>query len=125
MSVPSYEARREAEAAMAARRELGPEYEAQIAAGLAERVEQAVWQQHQQGQQAATQLELARIRDEKLNRGQRFALTIISLGTGIPITAIAATQVDPGLLGVAVSWAGIVAVNLVFNRSNRSNRDRR
>ena len=41
MSVPSYEARREAAAAMGARRELGPEYEAQIAAGLAERVELA------------------------------------------------------------------------------------
>lgn len=105
---------------MAARRDLGPDYDAQIAAGLAERVEQAVWQQHQQSQQVANQAELVRMRDERTSRGQRFALAIISLGTGIPITAIAATQIDPGLLGVGVSWAGIVAVNIVFNRSNRN-----
>ena len=39
-------------------------------------------------------------------------LGIISLGAGIPITAISATNVDPGLAGVLVSWAGIVGVNI-------------
>src|SRR3954452_24709414 len=78
MSGPTFESRREAEAAMAARRDLGPEYEAQIAAGLAERVEQALWQQHAAGDQRM-QIELARLRDDRREGSQRFALTIISL----------------------------------------------
>jgi hypothetical protein len=123
MSGPTFEARREAEAAMAARRDLGPEYEAQIAAGLAERVEQALWQQHAAGDQRM-QLELAKLRDDRREGSQRFALTIISLAAGIPITAISATQVDPGLLGVGVSWAGIIAVNAMFAINQRRNRRR-
>ena len=122
MSGPSYEARREAEAALAARRDLGPEYEAHIADGLAERVEHALWQRHAAGDQRL-QLELARLRDDRRNGSQRFALSIISLAAGIPVTAISAAQVDPGLLGVALSWAGIVAVNAAFAISQR--RDRR
>ena len=106
---------------MGARRDLGPEYEAQIAAGLAERVEHAVWSSHQQDSQQ-TRVELARIRDERSSRTQRFTLTIVSLGAGIPLTAISATNVDPGLLGVAVTWAGIVGVNAVFGWRDRLRR---
>lgn len=121
MSVPSYEPQREAAAAIHARRELGLEYEEQIAAGLAERVEQAVWQRHQEADQR-TRLELARIREERTERGQRLALAIVSLGTGIPITAIAGSEVHPGLLGVGVAWAGIAAVNAIFTLGRRGNR---
>jgi hypothetical protein len=105
---------------VAARRDLGPEYEAHIAAGLAERVEQALWQHHAAGDQQV-QVELARLRDDRRSSSQRFALTVISLAAGIPITAISATQVDPGLLGVGMSWIGIVAVNAVFAISQRRN----
>ena len=122
MSVPSYESQREAAAAIKARRELGLEYEEQIAAGLAERVEYAIWQQRQ-NDDGRTKIELAKIEDAKLERGQRLALSIVSLGTGIPITAIAASDVHPGLLGVAVAWAGIVIVNVVFS-AGRNRRHR-
>ena len=108
---------------MAARRDLGPEYEAHIAAGLAERVEQALWQQHAAGDQRM-QIELTRMREDRREGSQRFALTIISLAAGIPITAISAHEVDPALLGVGASWIGIVALNLVFAISQRRNRRR-
>jgi hypothetical protein len=49
---------------------------------------------------------------EKQSRTHRFVLGIISLGVGIPITAISAYVVNPDILGVAVSWAGIVGVNI-------------
>ncbi len=39
-------------------------------------------------------------------------LGIISLGVGIPITAISANVVEPGIVGVLVAWAGIVGVNV-------------
>lgn len=119
MSIPSYESQRESAAAISARRELGLEYEEQIAAGLAQRVEQVVTQQHQDDD-ARTKIELAKLADAKLERGQRLALTIVSLGVGIPITGIAADQV--GLMGIAVSWGGIVAVNAVFALGRRRNR---
>ena len=112
------ETRRDVDAALAARMELGPEYEDHIAAGLAERVEELV---------AYRTAELRTTRDmgsaelelERTSRRQRFVLGIISLGTGIPITAISASLVDPGLLGVAVAWAGIVGVNVVNARSRK------
>jgi len=105
------ETRRDIEAALAARRELGPEYQESIAAGLAERVEQLA------AIRTADLRNEAQIREREANEGQltrnqRLALAIVSLGTGVPITAIAALQVEPGLLGVLVSWAGIVGVNV-------------
>ena len=65
---------------------------------------------------------LAEIRDERDSRTQRFVLAIISLGTGIPLTAIGANLVDPPLLGVSVTWAGIVGVNAVFALRDRTRR---
>jgi hypothetical protein len=47
------------------------------------------------------------------------ALAIISMVMGIPITAISASEVDPSIIGVAVSWAGIVGVNWVHARTLR------
>lgn len=119
MSIPSYESQREAAAAINARRELGLEYEEQIAAGLAERVEYAVWQQRQ-NDDGRTKIELAKIEDAKLERGQRLALTIVSLGVGIPITAIAGRE--SGLAGIWIVWVGIVVVNLIFSLGRRRTR---
>ena len=50
----------------------------------------------------------------ELGEGMEPALSIISLGTGIPITAIAAEQ--GGVVGMLVVWAGIVGVNFSFSR---------
>ena len=117
----SYETRRETEAALAARMELGPEYSEHIAAGLAERVEQlaAIRTAELRHQAERTTFE------EKLQRdaqNKRFVLGIISLGVGVPITAIAGSTVEPGLLGVAVAWAGIVGVNVANALAGRRRR---
>lgn len=103
---------------MAARRDLGPEYDEHIAAGLADRVEHLAAIRTAELRMADQRGTVAE-RVDASTRTQRFVLGIISLGTGIPITAIAATQVDPGLVGVGVCWAGIVAVNAVFALGNR------
>lgn len=52
----------------------------------------------------------------------QFVLGIVSLGTGIPISAIAATNVEPGLLGLGVAWAGIIGVNVAHYLSRRRRR---
>lgn len=106
---------------MAARRELGPDYEDHIAAGLAERVEELVAYRTAELRQQADLAE-NEAKAEASSRNHRFVLGIISLGVGVPITAISAINVDPGLLGVAVSWAGIVGVNAVHALTGRSRR---
>ena len=115
---PSEELRRDSEAALAARMELGPEYNEYVAAGLAERVEELAAAHAAELRQQA---ELAS-RDEaaeRSGRARQTALAIVSVIMGIPITGIAATQVDPSVVGVAVSWAGIVGVNWVHARAIR------
>lgn len=108
-------------AAWEARKELGSEYEEHIASGLADRVEELVAYRtaelRQQRSTTSTEVEL-----EQTAQRQSFVLGIISLGVGVPITAISATNVEPGLLGVAVAWAGIVGVNLANRLTSRRRR---
>jgi hypothetical protein len=115
---PSEDLRRDTEAALAARMELGPEYNEYVAAGLAERVEDlaaARAAELRQEAEAANRAQAA----EQSGRARQFALAIVSMVMGIPITAITATNVDPAVMGVAVSWAGIVGVNWVHARAIR------
>jgi len=105
------ETRRDIEAALAARRELGPEYHDSIAAGLAERVEQLAAIRTAELRHEA-EIQEREAKQQQSTRGQRLALAIVSLVMGVPITGISANYVDPSLLGVMVSWAGIVGVNV-------------
>ena len=105
------ETRRDIEAALAARRELGPEYHDSIAAGLAERVEQLAAIRTAELRHEA-QIQEREANEEKSTRGRRLALAIVSLGVGVPITGIAASTVEPAVVGVLISWAGIVGVNV-------------
>jgi hypothetical protein len=99
--------RRDVEAALAARRELGPEYDDQVAAGLADRIDElvAIRLADQRGEVSERQAERE---DANSSRTQRFVLGIISIGGGIPITAISSGSV----VMTAVAWAGIVGVNV-------------
>ena len=103
-------------AAWEARKELGPEYDEHIASGLAERVEELVAYRtaelRQRGSAADHDLEL-----ERTAQRQGFVIGIISLGTGIPITAISVDQ--GGLPALLVAWAGIVGVNLAQRLGRR------
>jgi len=114
----SEETVRDAQAALAARMELGPEYTEHVAEGLAERVEQLAALRAGELRYEA-EVANSTSRSDQSGRTRQFVLGIVSLTAGIPITAIAATNTDPGLLGVAVSWLGIVGVNAVHARANR------
>lgn len=118
---PSEETRRDAEAALAARMELGSDYSDHVAAGLAERVEQLAAYRTAELRHESQQGTRAEQLEETAQR-QGFVLGIISLGAGIPISAISANSVDPGLLGLAVAWAGIVGVNVVQALGRRRRR---
>ncbi len=111
MSTPDEETRRDVQAALAARRELGLEYEEAIAAGLLDRVNQLALMRAAEVRREAERVDQV-AQAEKDSRRQRFVLGIVSLGAGIPITGISAALVDPSVVGVLISWAGIVGVNL-------------
>ena len=111
MSTPDEETRRDVQAALAARRELGLEYEEAIAAGLLDRVNQlALMRSAELRREAERSDEVAKA--ERDSRRHRFVLGIVSLGAGIPITAISGEVVEPSVVGVLVAWAGIVGVNV-------------
>lgn len=117
---PPAELRRDVEAALEARRELGPDYNDQIAAGLAEHVDELVALRLADARLANEERALDRA-DDRSSRTQRFVLGIISLGAGIPVTGIAAGT-DLGITGAVVGWTGIVAVNLAAAWGNRRRR---
>ena len=105
----SYETRRDAEAALAARHELGPEYDEDLAAGLAERVEQlaayrtAELRQQAEGERRGSSL-------ERTGQTQRFVTALASVVAGIPISVVGLVHGE--LTGTVVCWAGIVGVNM-------------
>jgi hypothetical protein len=47
-----------------------------------------------------------------------FVLAIVSLGIGVPLTAIASSM--NGLAGLIIAWVGIVLVNVVYGWTRRS-----
>lgn len=96
------------------RRELGPDYEPALVDSFVERIDNAI--------EARVDARLAhRARSEETEgrrQKQQLVLGIVSLGTGIPITAVAGSLGD-GLPGVLVAWAGIAAVNLAHAMKDR------
>ena len=86
----------EVSASLAARRELGPEYEAALADALAERVEQVV--------QARVEARLAQTGSPLPQ--------VPAIGGIHPNGRIAIAAAGGGVAGIVVAWAGIAAVNL-------------
>jgi hypothetical protein len=108
--------REDAEALLEVRRELGPSYDAALVDSFAERIERAVAERVES--QVASQ-ERARAQDGQRD-GRQFALGIVSLGTGIPITAVSGAMGH--LPGVMVAWAGIAAINAAYALAGRRRR---
>jgi hypothetical protein len=91
-----------------ARRELDDEMEPAVVDAFLDRVEAAI---------DARAAERRPARGHGPGDAQRLALSIVSLGTGIPITAIAAES--GGVVGIVAAWAGIAGVNFAYSRGRR------
>lgn len=89
-----------------AREELGPDMEPAVVDAFLDKVEAAI--------EAQAAERRPKPRGSVPESGERLALAIVSLGAGIPITAIAADAAQA--LGIAIAWAGIAAVNFSFGR---------
>ncbi|MER5719260.1 hypothetical protein [Streptomyces sp. NPDC002132] len=117
MDAQDPELKKELDAALKARRELGEEYESALVDSFLEKVdlridgavERRVRRQFAE-QQVAT-ARGGRAAEERDSWGERFGFGIVSLVLAIPLSAIGAANAD--LPGLIVAWAGIVGVNVV------------
>ncbi|HVC14631.1 MAG TPA: hypothetical protein VND62_07205 [Acidimicrobiales bacterium] len=114
------ELRADLEATLAARRELGDEYDAALARSFLEKLDREV---DARVQQALTARDAGR--SVSVLRGRRrgtssFALASIALG--IPVSAVVASNLHgntDSLIGVVVAWAAIAAINVVHTFDRR------
>ena len=105
--------REDAEALLEVRRELGPSYDAALVDSFADRMERAI------AERVDAQLAERRHQRQQVDSrdSKQLALGIVSLGCGIPITAIAAGISD--LPGIFVAWSGIAVVNAAYALGGR------
>ncbi|MFJ4621366.1 hypothetical protein [Streptomyces sp. NPDC088812] len=117
MDARDAELKKELNATLQARRELGEEYESALVDSFLEKVDQRIdgaVERRVRRQFAEQQMVAAR--DGRSpgatdSWGERFGFGIVSLVLAVPLSAIGVGAADlPGLL---VSWAGIVGVNVV------------
>ncbi|HZX04605.1 hypothetical protein [Kribbella sp.] len=109
--------RKDLRAAVAARQELGPEYEAEIIDGFLERLDQRDLQRR-----AGLLPEPVPGRPPVKPPSREtdpggLALAIISIVAAIPITAIAADMM--GKTGVLICWIGLVGINYARTLARR------
>jgi hypothetical protein len=105
--------RRDYEALLATRAELGADYETALVESFADRMEKEI-----QRRVASTSGGRSKEQRAVEAAGKRqLALGITSLGVGIPITAISAALAD--LPGLGIAWAGIAAVNIAHALQSR------
>ena len=94
----------EIEAFLETRRELGASYDRELVDAFADRIERAVRERSGQSAFAGVSERAAAEASQR-----QLVLGIVSIGAGIPITAIAGIFAD--VPGMAVAWLGIAAVN--------------
>ena len=103
--------RDEAEAALAARQELGRDYEPAIVDSFVDRLDKAI------DARVAEHVERAGSRPAPKPDRSGLALAVVSMGCGIPLTAIAGRIAD--LPGMLIAWIGIVLVNIAYAMQSR------
>ncbi|PIB08016.1 hypothetical protein B1C81_16490 [Streptomyces sp. HG99] len=111
------ELKKELNATLHARRELGDEYESALVDSFLEKVEQRLdgavdrRVRRQLAEQQMVVARGARSPESSDSWGERFGFGIVSLVLAVPLSAIGGGV--SGLPGLLVAWGGIVGVNVV------------
>ena len=117
MQTGESETKKDLRAAVHTARELGPDYENEILDGFLQRLDQRL--DAQIAVRVRRELAAGDQRPEPARSGGRAgnAFQYVSLALAVPLSAIGASLGH--LPGLAIVWAGIVAVNLVQLRDRR------
>ncbi|OIV37346.1 hypothetical protein BIV57_11420 [Mangrovactinospora gilvigrisea] len=110
------ELRTELEAALAARRDLGPEYEHALVESFLDRMDHQL--RDDRRSRLASEREAAAATRDRARESMGLALG--SLGIGVPLSGIATSS--SGLWGLVVTWLGILGINAIhawFRRARR------
>ncbi|MFJ6572023.1 hypothetical protein ACIQNU_31935 [Streptomyces sp. NPDC091292] len=111
------ELKKELDATLHARRDLGEEYDSALVDSFLEKVEQRVdgavdrRVRRQLAEQQMVVARGARSPQSPDSWGERFGFGMVSLILAIPLSAIGA--VNAGIPGLLITWVGIVGVNAV------------
>jgi hypothetical protein len=110
-------ARADLAAAVAARRELGPDYEDAVLDSFLARLDRQT--QERVDARVAEQLSLGERGEARAGRSDPgLTLGVVSLIAGVPVTAISMGS-ESGLASLIVAWGGIAAVNVAHAWSRR------
>ncbi|GAA2130914.1 hypothetical protein GCM10009760_04070 [Kitasatospora kazusensis] len=110
------EVKRDLDAAVQTRKELGKEYEAEIVDSFLARLDSRLDARVEQRVAERLAGDSPR-KPGKDGTSQQFKLQVVSLAMGIPLSGIAGGL--GGLTGLVVCWAGIVGVNVAGALSDR------
>ncbi|MER7990033.1 hypothetical protein ABTY53_31265 [Streptomyces noursei] len=122
------ELKKDLDATLQTRKELGPEYESELVESFLSKLDEDV-DRRVRRHLAERQMQVARGAQPPRAPAagtefwQRFAVAMASLVLAIPLTAIAVA--NAGLVGLTVCWAGIVGVNAAHGLAQRSTAARR
>ncbi|MGC5015604.1 hypothetical protein ACLQ2R_32995 [Streptosporangium sp. DT93] len=106
----------ELRASLAARRDLGPDYEDSLVEGFLEKMDQEIDRRVDERLAARAPAKAPAVAPS-VDAGQRLALAIVSLVAGVPATiGITYSDLGESLLAfiLVLLWVGIVAVNVSF-----------
>ncbi|MFI8436742.1 hypothetical protein ACIGJO_23920 [Streptomyces sp. NPDC079020] len=135
MEARDHELKKELDATLQARGELGAEYESALIDSFLEKVEQRLDTtldrrvRRHLAEQRMTVARDSRTPQPLGSFGERFGFGVVSLILAVPLSAIGAA--NAGAKGLVVAWLGIVGVNALqaarggwlFGRRNRSGSD--
>ncbi|TQS28543.1 hypothetical protein [Microbispora sp. KK1-11] len=110
--------REDLRAVMAARRDLGPEYEDALVDSFLDKLDVEIAARIRN--EVAAQLRHQPPGPPVKQKDSAVGVAMGSLALGIPLTAIAVA--NAGLAGLLLSWGGIIAVNFAYAVSRRSQR---
>ncbi|MFB7911209.1 hypothetical protein ACFXPX_31745 [Kitasatospora sp. NPDC059146] len=128
------ELRRDLDATLQARKELGKDYEDELLDSFMKRLDARLDARVERSVAARLDdYEPSHHRDRHHGRPHRGwssnrsgnKLAVVSLALGIPLTAIASNPAGGGFAGLLACWAGIVGVNFAAALGNRRDRDER
>ncbi|MFE3453875.1 hypothetical protein ACFXJ8_33610 [Nonomuraea sp. NPDC059194] len=104
----------ELRAAVAARRDLGPDFEDSIIESFLDKMGKEVDRRVDERMVADAGVARRELKQQQSTTGMRLALAIVSIVMGT-IATVALTVGDAGLLTYLVVWGGVVLVNLAFS----------